>query len=244
MDKLNWFKFAPADWMMGKIIRCPEVTQARFLKLCCLYWNKETNLSEEDSRIEVDDEHFEILLKKKIITSNGENIIIDFLDVQFDNILETSKKASKAGKASAAKRKAIAQQKVNDRSTTVQHIPTDKIEIREDKIREEESEGQFTPEQFLKWFNESRTKNLEKESNINYLSEFSRLHLEILTSKYSGNDFSKAFHNICNDKWANESNNIMPKHFLNPEQFTKYLDMEVITLITKKQKKNRGWISC
>ena len=103
------------------------------------------------------------------------------------------------------------------------------------------SDSKFTPEQFLKWFNEARAKNLEKPSNINYLSEFSKLHLEILTKKYTGDDFSKAFHNICNDKWANESNNIMPKHFLNPEQFTKYLDMEVIALISKKQKKNRGW---
>ncbi len=136
MDKLQWFKVSPSDWMMGKIQRCSEITQARFLRLCCLYWNKETNLTEEDARIEIDDEHFDLLLKKKIISSDDENIFIDFLDEQFDKILETSKKASKAGKASAAKRKASAKQKVNDRSTTVQQIPTDKI--REDKKREEE----------------------------------------------------------------------------------------------------------
>ena len=101
--------------------------------------------------------------------------------------------------------------------------------------------SKFTPEQFLKWFNESRTKNLEKPSNINYLSRESEIHLEILTKQYTSSDFGRALHNICNDKWANETNNIMPKHFLNPEQFSKYLDMEVIPLISKKTKTMRGW---
>jgi hypothetical protein len=133
MDKLQWFKFAPSDWMMGKIMRCEEITQARFIRLCCLYWNKETDLLDEDARIEIDDIHFESLIKKKVIISDGVNVSIDFLDEQFDNVLETSKKASKAGKASAAKRKAIAEQLLNDRSTTVQRNPTDKI--REDKIQ-------------------------------------------------------------------------------------------------------------
>jgi len=67
MDKLQWFKFAPSDWMMGKIQRCPEVTQARFLRLSCLYWNKECNLSYEDAEIEIDQEHLDVLIKKKII---------------------------------------------------------------------------------------------------------------------------------------------------------------------------------
>ena len=111
-----------------------------------------------------------------------------------------------------------------------------------DTDKDKESVNKFTREDFLKWFNESRTKLLEKPSNINYLSRESEIHLEILTEKYSGVDFGLAFHNICNDKWANESNNIMPKHFLNPEQFSKYLNMEKKTLITKKQKTNRGWI--
>jgi hypothetical protein len=110
-----------------------------------------------------------------------------------------------------------------------------------DNVKDNESVNKFTPEQFLKWFNKSRTELLEKPSNINYLSRESELHLEILTKQYSGNDFGLAFHNICNDKWANESNNIMPKHFLNPEQFSKYLNMEKKPLLTKKVKTIKGW---
>lgn len=123
--------------MMGKIQRCSEVTQARFMRLSCMYWNKETNLLEEDARIEIDDDHFEILVSKKIISTDGINISIDFLDEQFDNILETSKQASKAGKASAAARKLKAQRASNDRSTPVQRNPTDKIRKEKIEIREE-----------------------------------------------------------------------------------------------------------
>ena len=99
----------------------------------------------------------------------------------------------------------------------------------------------FTPEQFLSWFNDSRTKLLQKPSNSNYLSSVDKNYLEILTNRYKGEDFGKAFHNLCNDKWANESNQIIPKHFLKPENFDKYLQIEPKPLLTKKQKINRGW---
>ena len=99
MDKLQWFKFSYADWRMGKIQKCPEITQARFLNLCCLYWSKEANLSYLDAEIEIDKEHLDILLAKKIIERDEEHIFIKFLDEQLEDIAETSKGKSKAAKA-------------------------------------------------------------------------------------------------------------------------------------------------
>ena len=98
MDKLQWFKFTPTDWIMGKIQRCPEVTQARFLRLCCLYWNKECILSYEDSEIEIDKEHLEILINKKIIKVIDNLIFIDFLVEQFKEI-----ECNKEDKSNSAK---------------------------------------------------------------------------------------------------------------------------------------------
>ena len=92
MDKLQWFKFTTSDWMMGKIQRCPEITQARFLRLCCLYWNKECVLSIDDAEIEVDKEHLNILISKKVIKIYQENIFIEFLNEQLDEVCETSEK--------------------------------------------------------------------------------------------------------------------------------------------------------
>ena len=97
MDKLQWFKFTPSDWMMGKIQRCPEITQARFMRLCCLYWNKGCNLSIDDAIIEIDKEHFDTLTLKKIISKNDFHFNISFLDEQFLEIQESSSDKSKSG---------------------------------------------------------------------------------------------------------------------------------------------------
>jgi len=97
MEKLQWFKFTPSDWMMGKIQRCPDITQARFLRLCCLYWNKECELSKEDAIIEIDKEHFDCLESKKIISCIDNVINISFLDEQFLEIQEVKDGKSKSG---------------------------------------------------------------------------------------------------------------------------------------------------
>lgn len=98
MDKLQWFKFTPTDWIMGKIQRCPEITQARFMRLICLYWNKECILSYEDAEIEIDKEHLDILISKKIIKHDNDFICIDFLNEQFKEI-----ECSKEDKSTSAK---------------------------------------------------------------------------------------------------------------------------------------------
>lgn len=129
MEKLQWFKFNYTDWMMGKIQRCPEITQARFLRLCCLYWNKETNLNIKDAIIEIEKEHFDILLNKNIIKCDEEHIFIDFLDEQYKDILANSKEKSKAAKARWMKSKSNAD---------AMHLHTDAIQSNADKIRKEE----------------------------------------------------------------------------------------------------------
>jgi hypothetical protein len=96
MDKLQWFKFMPTDWVMGKIQRCPEVTQARFIRLICLYWNKKCILNYSDAEIEIDKEHLEILIAKKIVKIENDFLIIDFLNEQLYGIAETSKKRREA----------------------------------------------------------------------------------------------------------------------------------------------------
>ena len=116
MDKLQWFKFTPTDWIMGKIQRCPEITQARFMRLICLYWNKECVLSYEDAEIEIDKEHLDILISKKIIKIEDNFLLIEFLNEQLENIAETSQK----------RREAVLQRwaKVKQKDTSVSEINT------------------------------------------------------------------------------------------------------------------------
>lgn len=130
MDKLQWFKFTPTDWIMGKIQRCPEITQARFLRLICLYWNKECVLSYDDAEIEIDKEHLDILIGKKIVRLVDEFISIEFLNEQLVNISETSDK----------RREAVLQRwaKVKQKDTSVLQVNTSVLQNDTDKSRVEE----------------------------------------------------------------------------------------------------------
>ena len=139
MDKLQWFKFTPSDYMMGKIQRCPEITQARFLRLCCLYWNKESNLSIEDGIIEIEKEHFDILTSKKVIKVSDTHVIIDFLDEQLDEIAQTSKGKSRAAKARWDKHKADKNKYANElqNDAGAMHVHTDAMQNDADKTRQD-----------------------------------------------------------------------------------------------------------
>jgi hypothetical protein len=140
MDKLQWFKFSHTEWMMGKIQRCPELTQIRYVKLICLYWKEECNLSIEDAELEIEKEHLDILIAKKVIKIDGKNILIDFMNEQMESILKTSKKNTEAVKSRWEKQKKRNTIKENsttnlyERNTTVLPNDTDKIRVDKDKI--------------------------------------------------------------------------------------------------------------
>lgn len=168
MDKLQWFKFTPTDWIMGKIQRCPEITQARFMRLICLYWNKECVLSYEDAEIEIDKEHLDILISKKIIKIEDNFLLIEFLNEQLENIAETSQKRRDA----VLQRWAKAKQKdtsVSEIDTNVLQNDTEKSreELEKEKIRKdkEKKESDFN----LFWNKYNKKLNL-KDSKKKFLS--------------------------------------------------------------------------
>lgn len=155
MEKLTWFKFVISDWMMGKIMKCPEVTQARFLRLCCLYWNKECVLSYEDAEIEVDEDHLKILISKKILLNSDGYISIKFLDEQNEGVLSLSETRRLAAKERWDKLKKQANEmQVNAFAlipdANAMQIDAEKIRVdksREEKKRlEEEDKNSTTPD--------------------------------------------------------------------------------------------------
>lgn len=143
MDKLQWFKFMPTDWVMGKIQRCPEITQARFMRLICLYWNKECILSLEDAEIEIDKEHLDILISKKIVKVEDDFLIIDFLNEQLEGIAETSQKRREAVLLRWAKVKQN-NTSVSNNDTSVLQNDTEESRVEKEKKREEKIKI-FTP---------------------------------------------------------------------------------------------------
>lgn len=235
---LPYFKFFCSEWTDGDITLEDFEIQGLYINVCSYYWSNECYLSIDKLKKRFKHNVIDIdsLLKDDLLYNENGYLSIHFLDEQLEERKQTSKRNSKNGLKGGRPKKSE-----NKPNALIPLTETKGNKRREEEIREEESEGKFTPTQFLEWFNETRTKYLEKDSNCNYLSAIDKTHLEILTSRYKGNDFSKAMFNLCMDKWANESNQVVPKHFLKPENFDKYLQIEPKTLLTKKQKLRKGW---
>lgn len=124
MDNLQWFKFSPSDWMMGRIQRQPAQVQVDFIRVCCKYWQKDGILSIEDAEMEACDS-YPTLVKFKLIREVEGLVSVNFLDEQLEGLSAKREQASQAGKRSAERRKRLAES--NDRSTTVQP-PLDSVE--------------------------------------------------------------------------------------------------------------------
>jgi len=143
MKQISWFKFCPADWMMGRISRQPAEVQVAFIRLCCVYWNAECEMSTDHAELEADG-HLERLLQTRLVESNGPSVFIKFLDLQWEEANLHRTKMSQAGKRSAEKRSA----KVEENPTKVEpmlNLPLTYVEPmfnREEKRREEKKRGE------------------------------------------------------------------------------------------------------
>jgi uncharacterized phage protein (TIGR02220 family) len=214
MDKLQWFKFTPTDWIMGKIQRCPEITQARFLRLICLYWNKECLLTYEDAEIEIDKEHLDLLINKKIIKLVENFISIEFLNEQLVNISETSQKRREAVLLRWAKAKQ------ND--TIVLQKDTSVLQSDTDKSREDKSILEKQPkvdwDALLLAFN-----NLTKRKFKLIPDKAKNQILARLKDGYDKADLWNAIENCYNDEYHKETNH-------------KYLTLEFISRPDKMEK--------
>jgi hypothetical protein len=249
MDKLQWFKFSYADWRMGKIQRCPEITQARFLNLCCLYWSKESSLSIEDAIIEIDKEHLDILINKKIVEIEDDYIVIKFLDEQLLDILNTSKEKKQSGKLGNLKRwhkelydKVMRNEiSVNDAYDIVKQSHTDRTpiakqsqsiaekireeEIREDKKKKETKPTAFANEQeFLEFFNKAQEIAFGKKGTHKILSDVTSRNFAKLNKTYTREEFKTAIMNCAKSDYVRKSNNFKPLHFCRVDVFGGYLN--------------------
>jgi len=135
MDKLQWFKFYPSEWMMGKISRLPLHTQGEWVRLCCIYWNKSCSLTRQDAKFELSEESYKLLHHANILKISDDGYIqIQFLDQQFEKISETSIKNSNAGKLSGIARRTkkgtTVERPLNDRLTTVERNTNESEQIK------------------------------------------------------------------------------------------------------------------
>lgn len=131
--------------MMGRISRQPAEVQVAFIRLCCVYWNAECEMSTDHAELEADG-HLERLLQTRLVETNGPSVFIKFLDIQWEEANLHRTKMSQAGKRSAERRSA----KVEENPTKVEpmlNLPSTNVEPefnREEKRREEKKRGEGT----------------------------------------------------------------------------------------------------
>lgn len=90
------------------------------------------------------------------------------------------------------------------------------------KISKPKETDKELKDKFIAWFNIRRSKHLKKESNIKSLSTTDLTNLKKLKKDYGAEDFNIAFNALQRNKWANDNNMIIPKHFLVNDNFNKY----------------------
>ena len=80
---------------------------------------------------------------------------------------------------------------------------------------------------FINWFNEQIKINLNREGKFRTLSKDAESNLKkVLDVNYTPTELSKAFKNMCNNKWVIDNNNITPDHFLRIGNLEKYINEE------------------
>lgn len=165
MIALPFFKFTVNEWITGDITLEDYYEQGLFISLCAYYWSKEGKLSLATAKKKFKDAKpgaFDLLFKIKVMhLDEDENIIISFLDQQFDEMENRSNQNSKNGKKGGRPRKVtapdlmdIAKKQVLENEETENKpdgsfIETEKKQyredkIREDKIREEKTKGDLS----------------------------------------------------------------------------------------------------
>lgn len=77
---LTWFKFSPVDWMMGRIQRQPDRIQLSLIKLMCLYWHNQCQLTSDEAEEAIGLEEFKSLIKIKLVSCNEGRVSIATLD--------------------------------------------------------------------------------------------------------------------------------------------------------------------
>lgn len=95
MSRLEWYKFDPAKWAMGKTRKITPEQRDDYLFLCGSYWSKGCEMTSEELKEET--ENYDLFLSKGLLSENG----ILWLNDQMDEIVTRSKSASERGKKGA-----------------------------------------------------------------------------------------------------------------------------------------------
>ncbi len=98
MKELPYFKFYPSQWITGNISFLTFEEQGAFMKACCFYWAQECKLKTQQVKRIIPEDLYNSLLDNGLIKSDGEYIIISWLDEQLEERQKRHKANVKNGR--------------------------------------------------------------------------------------------------------------------------------------------------
>ena len=142
--ELPYFQFEPAQYLTGNIQFCSLETQGLFTNVCAIYWQRECNLTLSQIKKKFDKiDSINELIENEVLKVDADNIIIEFLDEQFETISNSKLRLSAAGKKGALiKKQATLKPPLNDVNATLQQLD----KIKEDKIKEDKIKDTYAHE--------------------------------------------------------------------------------------------------
>lgn len=137
--ELPYFKFEPAEYLTKDVSFCSLAAQGLFINLCSYYWQRGCNLSKEQFLRRLNHEmELNELIQEGVIDVIDNDIYINFLDVQFEEVVEKSKtnktNGSKGGRPIKNRNET---EPITETKPNVNPNESESKGIREDKIIED-----------------------------------------------------------------------------------------------------------
>ena len=212
--ELPYYQFEPAEHLAGDIQMCSLAAQGLFCNIKSVYWIKECKLTlrQVQGRFK-HPELIEELIENEILKIENGNVCIEFLDSQFNDILDKKNKLSEAGKKGwlAKKKKATLKPPLNEVKAPLKQL---------DKIREDNKNNIYA--EFIKLFNGIAKKNYRG------CSKSKRLFKDRIKDGYKYEDFEKAIINLYADDYHKENSFkwATPEFILRSDKIEMYLNKQ------------------
>lgn len=104
-DELPYFKFKPSMWSAGDIQYCTLEAKGYFLDICSFYWQRKCDMMHTELYKKFDKQPLlEELIRQEVIKIMEGQVVIEFLDEQWEEFFYSHKHAVKSGTEGANKR--------------------------------------------------------------------------------------------------------------------------------------------
>jgi len=202
--ELPYFKFFPAEWLLGRISDETDNIQGIFARVMSIYWHENCSITLDNLQRKVHKSKVQCLINNNYITVEDGMVIIEFLDEQYSELSDLSDRRSKAGRKGG---QAKVKQTLSNAKANPKHLEKNKIR----KEIEKKENGDFTEMKntFLSFY--KNKKNVDyyftgKDAGaLKQLINKLKATLKSVGKEANLTDTFAGFLNAINDEWILEN---------------------------------------